>query len=489
MTAENTAIVVCIYFLVLLGVGYLTSRKGSNKEFFTAGKNSPWYLIAFGMIGTSISGVTFISVPGAVLLNSFSYFQFVIGNFFGYLVIIYILMPMYYRLNLTSIYTYLDGRYGRRTYLTGSGFFLLSRTIGAAVRLYLVARVFQIFIFNQWHFPFELSVLLSVGLILVYSIKGGIKTIIWTDTLQTLFLVTSLVLMVGFISQNLNIHFSDFFSTIRDSNYSRIFFFDISNPQAFLARNFFPKQFISGMFITIAMTGLDQDLMQKNLTCRTLKDAQKNMFVFSFIFMAVVLLFLSLGALMYMYAGKNGIALPAKSDDLLPMLALHYFPVIVSFIFIIGLTAAAFASADSALTALTTSFCVDFLRFGNDSTKKNIKTRYGIHIGFSVLIILSIYVFNYYNNSTIIDAIFKIASYTYGPLLGLYAFGLQSKRSVKDSRIPVICILSPIIVYFFEIFVNNHFNNYKFANEALIINGILVYLGLYLLSGKKISHI
>jgi len=470
---------------MLLLVGYITSRKGSNKEFFTAGKNSPWYLIAFGMIGTSISGVTFISVPGAVYLNSFAYFQFVIGNFFGYLVIIYILMPMYYRLNLTSIYTYLDGRYGRRTYLTGSGFFLLSRTIGAAVRLYLVARVFQIFVFNQWHFPFELSVLLSVGLILVYSIKGGIKTIIWTDTLQTLFLVASLVLMVGFISQSLNIHISDLFDTIKNSSYSKIFFFDTANPKAFLARNYFPKQFISGMFITIAMTGLDQDLMQKNLTCRSLKDAQKNMFVFSFIFMGVVLLFLSLGALMYMYANKNGIALPAKSDDLLPILALHYFPAIVSFVFIIGLTAAAFASADSALTALTTSFCVDFLRFGNNSTKKGVKTRYGVHIGFSVLIILVIYIFNYFNNSTIIDAIFKIASYTYGPLLGLYAFGLQSQRRVDDSLIPIICVFAPIIVYFFEILLKIHFGSYTIANETLILNGLLVYLGIYALSKKK----
>ena len=473
---------------MLLGVGYLTSRKNSNKEFFTAGKNSPWYLIAFGMIGTSISGVTFISVPGAVCLNSFAYFQFVIGNFFGYLVIIYVLMPMYYRLNLTSIYTYLDGRYGRRTYLTGSGFFLLSRTIGAAVRLYLVARVFQIFIFNQWHFPFELSVLLSVGLILVYSIKGGIKTIIWTDTLQTVFLVASLVLMIGYISQNLDIHFAAFFDTIKHSSYSKIFFFGASNPDAFLERNFFPKQFISGMFITIAMTGLDQDLMQKNLTCRTLKDAQKNMFVFSFIFMGVVLLFLSLGALMYMYADKTGIALPAKSDDLLPMLALHYFPVFVSFIFIIGLTAAAFASADSALTALTTSFCVDFLRFSNDSSKKDVKTRYAVHIAFSVLIILSIYIFNYYNSSTIIDAIFKIASYTYGPLLGLYAFGLYSKRGVKDILIPVVCVASPIIIYFSEIWLNVHFADYKIANEVLIANGFLVYLGLYLLSRKKKVH-
>ncbi len=480
MTPGITAAVVAIYFIILLYVGYLTAKKSDNASFFTGNRSSPWYLIAFGMIGTSISGVTFISVPGDVGKISFSYLQFVFGNFFGYLIIIGILLPLYYRLNLTSIYSYLGERYGTTTHKTGAFFFLLSRTIGAAARLYLVAMVFQIFIFDNWHFPFYLSVILSVGLILTYSIKGGIKTIIWTDTLQTVFLVSALILTIIFINHSLHINFIDSLSLIKNSNYSKLFFWDYSD------KNFFLKQFLSGIFMTVAMTGLDQDLMQKNLTCKTLKDAQKNMFVFSFIFIGVVLLFLSLGALLYIYANTNHIALPPKSDQLFPILALHHFPMLYSLIFIVGLTAAAFASADSALTALTTSYCIDFLNMKEENNTKNIKTRYQVHIGFSILIILCIYLFAAFNDQSILSAIFKIAGYTYGPLLGLFSFGLISKRQVNDLKTSLICFSSPIITYLAEILIHKFIPSYSIGFETLIFNAIVIHIFLYIISTPKI---
>ena len=480
MTPAITATVVAIYFLILLSVGYFTAKKGDNASFFTANRSSPWYLIAFGMIGTSISGVTFISVPGDVGKISFSYLQFVFGNFFGYLVIIGILLPLYYRLNLTSIYSYLGERYGGITHKTGAFFFLLSRTIGASARLYLVAVVFQIFIFDAWHFPFWLSVILSVGLILAYSIKGGVKTIIWTDTLQTVFLVAALIMTIVFINHSLNIDFGSSVQLIKNGNYSKIFFWDYND------KNFFVKQFLSGIFMTIAMTGLDQDLMQKNLTCKSLKEAQKNMFVFSFIFIGVVLLFLSLGALLYTFASQNHIPLPERSDKLFPTLALHYFPPLFSFVFIVGLTAAAFASADSALTALTTSFCVDFLKMDDKSTTNSVRNRYIVHISFSVLIILCIYFFAAYNDQSIITTIFKIAGYTYGPLLGLFSFGLLSKRRVNDLSTSIICFASPVLTFLLEILIHKNFPNYSIGYETLIFNASLIHIVLSIISTPKI---
>jgi SSS family solute:Na+ symporter len=480
MTPILTAAIVAVYFIMLLVVGRLTAKKGDNESFFTANRSSPWYLVAFGMIGTSISGVTFISVPGEVGANSFYYLQFVAGNFLGYLIIIRFLLPLYYRLNLTSIYSYLEGRYGPKTHKAGAFFFLLSRTIGAAARLYLVALVFQIFIFDNWGFPFWLSVILSVGLILAYSIKGGVKTIIWTDTLQTVFLVAALIMTIIFLNHHLGFSTAGAVSYITHSNFSKVFSWDYNS------KTFFIKQFLSGIFITVAMTGLDQDLMQKNLTCKNLKDAQKNMFVFSFIFIAVVLMFLSLGALLYTYAAKNGIAIPAKTDQLFPTLALHYFPALFSFVFIIGLTAAAFASADSALTALTTSFCIDFLKM-NENSGGSLRKRYYVHIMFSLLIILCIYIFNYYNNQSIISAIFKIAGYTYGPLLGLYSFGLFSKRVAKDEAVTVICFLSPLVTYALELVIHNIFPNYNIGFETLVVNAGLIHIILSIISRRKIS--
>lgn len=481
-TAVLTAIVVSSYFIILLIVARLTTRKNDNQTFFTANRNSPWYLIAFGMIGTSISGVTFISIPGKVDTVAFSYFQIVIGYFFGYLVIAKILLPLYYKLNLTSIYTYLENRFGKSTYKTGAFFFLLSRSLGSALRLLLAVNVFYVIIFKDLGVPFEIAVIISMALILLYSIRGGVKTIIWTDTLQTLFLIASLILTIIFLNQALHLDIGQSVKYIADSKYSKIFFWDFKD------NNFFVKQFLSGMFITITMTGLDQDMMQKNLTCRSLKEAQKNMIVFSLIILAVNLLFLSLGALMYTFAKEKGIALPGFTDDLLPMLARDYFPLASKFIFLIGLTAATFASTDSALTALTTSFCVDFLDFNKKGSEHKISTRYAVHIGFSALTVLIVIAFHLFNeNRSVIDALFKYAGYTYGPLLGLYAFGLYSQRVVNDRNIPLICILSPFVTFGLEKLSNQVFPSYKIGFETIVVNGLIVYLVLLALSKPQIQ--
>lgn len=471
-----TAIVVATYFIILMLISRLTARNNDNQTFFTANRNSHWFLVAFGMIGTSISGITFISIPGEVGLKSFSYFQIVIGYIFGYIVIAKILLPLYYRLNLTSIYTYLQTRYGNQTYKTGAFFFLLSRSLGSAIRLFLAATVFQIFIFDAFGFPFELSVAICMGLILAYSIRGGIKTIIWTDTLQTAFLIASLILTIFFINHSFDYSIGESISKIANSDYSKIFNWDFKD------NNFFVKQFLSGMFITITMTGLDQDLMQKNLTCKNLGEAQKNMYVFTGILVFVNLLFLGLGALLFMYSNANGIPIPAQTDKLFPTIAVHHFPLLFAFVFLIGLTAATFASTDSALTALTTSVCVDFLGFKPDHSHNTIRTRYGVHISMAVLIILIVYILHYSTSESVITVLFKVAGYTYGPLLGLYAFGLFSKLAVQDKIIPFICFLCPLLTYLLELFSGKIFPDYKIGFETLVINGLLVYIALYLFS-------
>jgi Na+/proline symporter len=472
-----TAIVVSTYILLLLLIGRLTSRRNDNQTFFTANRTSPWFLVAFGMIGTSISGVTFISIPGTVNAVAFSYFQIVIGYFFGYLTIAMVLLPIYYKLHLTSIYTYLETRFGVRTYKTGAFFFLLSRTLGSALRLLLAVNVFYVIIFRDLGVPFEISVVISMLFILGYSIRGGVKTIIWTDTLQTLFLIASLILTIIFLNKYLDFSMLKSIDFIGSSKYSKIFFWDFHD------RNFFIKQFLSGMFITIAMTGLDQDMMQKNLTCRSLRDAKKNMLVFSVILIFVNLLFLSLGALMYKFAITKGVAIPTVSDDLLPIIARDYLPVVYKFIFLIGLTAATFASTDSALTALTTSFCIDFLNFNQKGNDQKVSTRYLVHVGFAILTILIVISFHLYNhNKSIIDTLFNAAGYTYGPLLGLYAFGLFSKRAVIDNYVPVICVLAPIATYLTVITSTYFFPSYRFGFEILIINGLIVFALMYTLS-------
>jgi len=466
------------YFAILIGISWLTSRKTDSHTFFTANRRSPWYLVAFSMIGTTISGVTFISVPGEVGNSAFSYFQFIMGNLAGYWIVAGILLPLYYRLNLVSIYTYLDHRFGISSYKTGSFFFLLSRVIGASFRLYLAAMVLQMAFFDAFNIPFVLTVTLTIFLIWLYTYRGGIKTIIWTDSLQTILFLTSVILTIITISNSLGYDFSSLVNAVNESPHSRIFFWDWKS-----GNNFF-KQFLSGIFITIVMVGLDQDMMQKNLTCKTRKDAQKNMFVFSFLFVGVVFLFLCLGALLYIYAEKSGIALPSRTDNLYPLLAFNYLGLVTGLAFLVGIIAANCASADSALTALTTAFCYDFLSFATKPDAVKSRQRKLTHIGFALLLIIVILVFRIINDESVVMAVFRVAGYTYGPLLGMFAFGILSERKVTDKVVPYVCVLSPVLCFFISKYSSLLFNGYKFGFELLILNGFLTFIGLLLFSQR-----
>lgn len=479
--------ILVVYFIVLIAVSIYTSRGADTNTFFTANKQSPWYLVAFAMIGTSLSGVTFISVPGAVGRIQFSYFQVVLGYILGYLFIGTVLMPLYYRLNLVSIYSYLEQRFGFWAYKTGSAFFLLSRTLGSAVRLYVAAQVLQLAMYNGLGIPFEVSVAITIALIWVYTFKGGIKTIIITDTLQTTFLVTAVALTIYLVANQLNYSFGGMVSAIADSDYSRVFFFD--DPKD---NKYFWKQFLSGAFIAITMTGMDQDLMQKNLTCKNIGEAQKNMFWFTITLTFVNLMFMSLGVLLYFYAQSKNIPIPAKTDDLYAMLALNHFGVhegtagvIVAITFLIGITAATYASSDSALTALTTAFCIDFMNVANKPETERARIKHWVHIGFSVLFYIVIVLFNQMNSKEVITAIFDIAGYTYGPLLGLFAFGLYTKRPVNDRLTPFICIAGPVITYILNQNSEAWFDGYKIGFERLMLNGFIVFMGLLLISKPK----
>lgn len=481
-------------------ISHITSKNNSgNEAFFKANKNSKWYLVAFGMIGTALSGVTFISVPGEVGAPSgeqFKYFQFVLGNAIGFIIIAKVLLPLYYRMNLTSIYGYIEHRLGTYSYKTAATIFLISRTIGSAFRLYLVVIVLQRFVFDFYGIPFTATVLISLALIFAYTYRGGLKTIIITDTLQTLFLVTSVFLTIYFICQSLNLSFVDAFEEVKNSNYSKIFFFD-----DFISSKFhFIKQILGGVFVTIAMVGLDQDLMQKNLSCATIGEAQKNMFTFTGIFVLINIFFLSVGALLYIYAAKNGIEVPTdlvtgkpRTDLLFPEIAFHHLSLVPSIIFLLGLTAATFATTDSALTALTTSFCVDFLNM--DKTKNLnkpnvVRTRHFVHVGFSFLMFLVIVFFNAVNDSSVVGMIFRVASYTYGPLLGLYCFGLFMKsKTVIDKLVPIVCILSPAITFLISENSKALFFGYVFDNELIIINGLITFTGLLLISKSSSEKI
>jgi Na+/proline symporter len=479
--------ILIVYFGILILISIKTSKGADTQTFFTANKQSPWYLVAFAMIGTSISGVTFISVPGAVGVRQFAYFQMVLGYILGYIFIAKVLMPLYYKLNLVSIYSYLEDRLGYWSYKSGSAFFLISRTMGSAVRLYIAVQVLQLAIYDGLGVPFELSVAITIALIWVYTYKGGIKTIIITDTLQTTFLVAAVALTIYLISTQLNLDLGQTISTIKTSDYSKIFFFDdwIGD------KNNFFKQFLSGALITMVMTGLDQDLMQKNLTCKNIGEAQKNMFWFTGSLVFVNILFLSLGALLYIYATQKGISIPAKTDELYPMLALENFGngglglagVLVACMFLIGITAATYASSDSALTALTTSFCVDFMNIEKKPETERLKIKHYVHIGFSVLFFVVVILFKYLNSKDVISALFTIASYTYGPLLGLFAFGLYTKTKLgkMDIFVPIVCILSPILTYFLVQYIETSLG-YKFVNENLLLNGLITFTGLSLLS-------
>ena len=470
MSSALIIIIIVIYFLVLVGISFITGKSDSNASFFSGDKQSPWYIVAFGMVGASLSGVTFISVPGWVAASEFSYMQMVFGYLLGYFVIATVLMPLYYRMNLTSIYGYLQSRFGNSSYKTGAIFFLISRVIGASFRLYLVANVLQIAIFDSWGVPFEITVVVTILLIWVYTFRSGIKTIIWTDTLQTLFMLVAVGLSIYFISVDMNLNFKSLISTVKESDYSQIFFWE--------GKQHFLRQFLSGAFMAIVMTGLDQDMMQKNLSCKSLADAQKNMFWFSIVLVIVNLLFLSLGALLYMYAETHVLSFN-KADDLFPAVALNGgLGIGVGVLFILGLIAAAYSSADSALTSLTTSFCIDLLGFDINSGLKEIKQRKLVHFGFSILLVLVILVFKSINDESVISALFKVAGYTYGPLLGMYAFGLFTNLNIKDNWVPLVAIFSPVACYIIQIYI-------PFGFELLILNGFITFIGLYLFKTNK----
>jgi len=480
MTATQILLLIAAYFGVLILISYLTGKEDSNAAFFKANKSAPWYLVAFGMIGASLSGVTFISVPGAVETKQFGYFQIVLGYFVGYLVIAYVLLPIYYKLNLTSIYTYLKERFGVTSYKTGAVAFLISRTVGAAFRLFLVAKVLQLLVFDQLNVPFTITVLITIGLIWLYTFKGGIKTIIFTDTLQTLFMLISVVVTIIFLSNAMDLNsISDVYASVSNSEMSKIFFFeDFNNPQ------FFIKSFLAGMFITITMTGLDQDMMQKNLTCKNLKEAQKNMVTFSIVLVVVNLLFLVLGLLLTQYATQNGIT--AKKDDLFPAIAmLPEIGIVTSSFFLLGLIAAAYSSADSALASLTTSFCIDIIDLETKEASKQKRIRKQTHIGFSLLLAVVIIAFNtIFTDVSVIWELFKAAGYTYGPLLGLFAFGIFTKAQIKDKWVWLIAIIAPIVSYTLNAYSETLFGGYKIGFEILIINGIFTFIGLLLIQEK-----
>ena len=480
MNPQLVFTVISIYFGLLFFISWLTSRKLTGDTFFTGDRNSHWFLVSFGMIGASLSGVTFISVPGEVGNSNFYYFQVVLGYTLGYLTIAKVLLPLYYRLNLVSIYTFLENRFGFWSYKTGAFFFILSKSLGSSLRLYLVASVLQLILFDALGIPFWVSVLLTVALIWLYTFRGGIKTVVWTDTLQTAFMLTAVLVTLVLIGKELEISsLGDYVNTLVKDQRSTLFNWDWK-----AGTNFF-KQFISGAFITIVMTGLDQDMMQKNLTCRTLGDAQKNMFWFTGILVVVNLLFLSLGVMLYLYAETKGIPIPERSDSLFPLLASTYFSPVAGIIFVLGIIAAAYSSVDSTLTALTTSFCYDFLQIDrNYPVEKRVAIRKQVHIGFTAFLYVLILAFYWLNDQSVINSVFILAGYTYGPLLGLFGFGLFTNYQVKDVWVPSLAILAPSLTFLIASNSQEWLWGYTFGFEALVLNGALMFTGLYLLRKK-----
>ena len=472
------------YFAVLSFISFKTSQGANNLDFFNGSKKSPWYMVAFGMVGATLSGVTFLSLPGSVYSSSFSYIQMIMGYAFGYLFIIVVLLPLYYRRNLISIYGYLNQRFGFYSHKTGSVFFIISRIIGASFRMYLMTMVLHDFIFIHFGIPFWLTVLISLLLIWSYTVKAGIKTIIWTDTLQTLFMITAIVVAFFTITTELNIDLSTTISTIRNSEYSQVFFFEGGWSDKL---NFF-KLFLGGAFMAIVMTGLDQDMMQKNLSCKNVKESQKNMKWFFVVLVIVNIMIMALGALLYIYSAKQGIDLPLNAetgkvitDKVFPNLALNHLPAYIGIIFLIGLLAAAYSSADSALTSLTTSFCVDILDKVNTPKSQRIL----IHIGFTIALFVTIVIFRYFMEASAINNLFRVAGFTYGPILGLFAFGLLTKTKVKDKFVPLIAIAAPITTYLIDINSQELLNGYTFGFELLLLNGLLMFAGLVLISNSQ----
>ena len=499
------------YFLILLVVAYYTSRNANNESFFIGNKSSNWMVVAFGMIGTSLSGVTFVSVPGAVGrpsgggFEAWTYFQIVIGYVIGYFIIAYVLLPLYYRLNLTSIYNYLSKRLGFVSYKTGASFFILSRTLGATARLYLVVAILQIAILDSYNIPFWLTTLVILLMILLYTYEGGVKTIVWTDMLQTTCMLAGLVICVVYILNNMNMSFSDGVDSLKNAGYTDIFVIDPNS------KMFILKQILAGAFITITMTGMDQEMMQKNISVRTLKDSQKNMLTFSLIQAAVVLLFLFLGGLLYVYAmsqggqyvdvmkdgqmvkqfvvNVDGGQQNVLGDAIFPTIALgDTMSPVISIIFIIALISALFPSADGAITALTSSFCIDILglkRRQDWTDKQKNSIRKSVHLVFAVVFLLFVMIFKWINNTSMIGVILKIAGYTYGPLLGLFAFGILTRRRVKDRLVPVIAIAAPVVSFLLDTYQKEIFGNFQIGLELIIINGLLTFLGLMLISHKS----
>lgn len=468
------------YFAVLMLISFISTKKSAdNATFFTANRQSPWYLVAFGMIGASLSGVTFISVPGWVENRAFSYMQMVFGYLAGYAVIAGILLPLYYRLNLISIYGYFESRFGPKAYRTGAVFFLLSRMLGSAFRLYIVALVLQLLVFDPLGLPFYVAVLSTVFLIWLYTFRGGIQTIIYTDTLQTLFMLLALGFSFYYLHHFLSPEVGPV-DYVMNHEWSQIFFWDSfgTEPRHFI------KQFIGGMFITITMTGMDQDMMQKNLTCKSLADARKNMFWFSILLVPVNLLFLALGIYLYDFANVYG--LDVQGDALFPTVAFsEVVPIWVGIVFLLGLVAAAYSSADSALTAMTTSFCVDILKIKNHADQRSIRIRKATHIGISVSLAIIVILFAYVVSDNVIQEIFTVATFTYGPLLGLFAFGLFSSRKVPDKFIPFMAVIAPVISYLLYRYGEVWFN-YVFSFELLLINGMIMFIGLWIAGYFKI---
>ncbi len=477
MTTGFVLTILLSYFGLLILISFFTSRKADNAAFFTANRTSPWYLVAFGMIGAQLSGVTFISIPGEVGNSAWTYLPVVMGNCIGYVIIALVLLPLFYKLNLISIYSWLGTRFGEKARLTGSFFFIISQLIGASFRLFLVVGVLQLAFFNAVGIPFGVTVFITIGLVWVYTFRGGIKTIVWTDALQTVFMLVSVVLTIIVICHTLDFNFSGMITSVRESSLSRTFDFDWRSGHNAV------KQFLAGIAITVSLNGLDQNMMQKNLTCRTLKACRTNMFSFSFFFLLTNVLFLLLGVLLYLYAEKYNIELPCKSDDVFAFLSLNYFGLTVGVFFLLGITAAAYSSVDSSLTALTTSFSIDFLKMELcDSAHK--RKRIWVHLSFSVLMCLVIILFRELNDSSVINAVFKAVGYTYGPILALFVFGLATKYKVKERYLPFVCLLAPLLSYIINCYSEQWLWGYRFGFEILLLNAFICFTGLWLFRRK-----
>jgi Na+/proline symporter len=471
---------VAAYFLVLLWISWYTSRGAGNEAFFLGNKSSPWYIVAFGMIGTSLSGVTFVSVPGTIAASGMSYLMVVFGYFIGYMGVAFILLPLYYRLQLTSIYHYLEQRFGTTSYKTGATFFLVSRTVGATARLYLVVRVLQELVLNQLGIPFIVTSVAILLLILAYTFKGGVKTIVWTDTLQTTFMLGGLIACVIYVLQHLDLSFSQAWAQMDALDYDKFLFTDINSPAHYM------KHLLGGAFIALTMTGLDQEMMQKNISVRTLKDSQKNVVTLSVILIFVNFLFLFLGGVLYLYSNHYNLGL--KGDDLFPTLAMQYFPPVMGLVFIVGLISALFPSADGAITALTSSFCIDIVgiqRNNSLSEERRVSIRRQVHLSFAFVFLLCVLIFHWIDNRSIIDLILKLAGYTYGPLLGLFAYGVLMKSKLKENMVPVICLLAPCLSWILAENAPTLLNGFKFGYELLLVNGFITFLGLYFIREKE----